>query len=66
VRPLRLGAQAALAVGLVVGVVALEPHHAPLVLEREHVGRDAVEEPAVVADDDRAAGEVEQRVLQRS
>src|SRR5262245_40758350 len=56
---LGLGAEPALAVGLVVLIVALEPHHTPLVLEGEHVGGDAVEEPAVVADDDDAAREIE-------
>jgi hypothetical protein len=30
------------------------------------VGRHAVEEPAVVADDDRAAGELEERLLERA
>src|SRR5438105_1608164 len=49
------GAQAALAVGLVVLAVALEG---------EHVRRDAVEEPAIVADDDDAAREREQAVLE--
>jgi len=34
-------------------------------LEGEHVGRHAVEERAVVADDDRAAGIGFQRVFQR-
>src|SRR5690606_41514107 len=33
-------------------------------LERQDVGGDPVEEPAVVADDDRAAGEGGERVLQ--
>ena len=35
-------------------------------LEREDVRRDAVEEPAVVRDHDGAAGEVEQRLLERA
>ena len=67
--PMRLigrGAQAPLPVGLVVLVVALEPDHLAVALEREHVRRDAVEEPAIVADDDRAAGEVEQRLFERA
>ena len=33
-------------------------------LEREDVRRDAVEEPAIMADDDGAAGEVDERVLE--
>src|SRR5438105_4453116 len=44
VRCLGVGAEAAFLVGLVVLVVALEPHHAALVLEGEHVRGDAVEE----------------------
>src|ERR1700710_1042008 len=35
-------------------------------LPRQDVRRDAVEEPAVVRGDDGAAGELEQRVLQRA
>ena len=43
---------------LLVGLeVALEPRHLRVALEGEHVGGDAVEEPAVVGDHDRAAGE---------
>src|SRR5437763_10371507 len=50
----------------VLGPRALEPRHLALALEGEDVSRDAVEEPAVVRDHDRAAGEVEQRLLERS
>src|SRR3954447_14584532 len=66
VRLIGCGAEAPLPVGLVVLVVALEPHDLAVPLEREHVGRDAVEEPAIVADHHRAAGEVEQRLLERA
>src|SRR5262249_42014379 len=59
-----VGAEAALAVGLVVLVVALEPDDLAVALEREHVRRDAVEEPAVVADHDRAAREAEKSLLE--
>src|SRR5450759_1192402 len=50
-------AQAAHLVGFVVLEVALEPLHVAVALEGEHVGGDAVEEPAVMADDNGAAGE---------
>ena len=50
------GAEAALAVGFVVLVVAFEPLDLALALEGEHVGGDAIEEPPVVADDHRTAG----------
>src|SRR5579883_2783957 len=45
-------------VGLIVLEVALEPLDVAVALEGEHVGRDAIEKPAIVADDDGAAGEV--------
>ena len=52
-----LGAEPLLPVGLVVGVAPLGPDRLALVLEGEDVGRDAVEEPPVVADHDDAARE---------
>src|SRR3954447_13049689 len=61
VRPVGLGAQALTPVRLVGLEVALEPLHLRVALEREHVRADAVQEPAIVRDDHRAAGEVEQR-----
>ena len=45
---------------------ALEPRHLRVALEGEDVRRDPVEEPAIVGDHDGAAGEVEQRVLERA
>src|SRR5207302_1036875 len=49
-----LGAELLLAEGLVLAEVALEPAHHRVTLERQHVGRDAIEEPAIMADDDGA------------
>src|ERR1043165_7008691 len=46
--------------------VALVPDHARVAFECEDVRRRAVEEPTVVRDDDRAAGEVFQRFLERA
>src|SRR5690606_37171260 len=46
----RVVAKAALLVFLVLAVVALEELHVAVALEGEDVGRDAVEEPAVMAD----------------
>ena len=40
--------------------------HLGVALEGQHVGGDAVQEPAVVGDHDRAAGERQQRVLERA
>jgi len=53
-------------VGFVVGVAALEEEDVAIALEGEDVGADAVEEPAVVADDDGTAGEALQAFLQGS
>src|SRR5579864_5663073 len=59
VRTVRLGAELPVAELLVLGEVPVEPAHFRVALEGEHVRRDPVEEPPIVADDDRAAGEVE-------
>src|SRR5512141_2123621 len=59
-----LGAEALVAVGLVVLVVPFVPDRLAVALEREHVRRDAVEEPAVVADDDRTAAERKERLFE--
>ncbi|KAF1858260.1 hypothetical protein Lal_00014761 [Lupinus albus] len=67
--PLRLGAflaEAFLLVGFVLLVVTVEEGDLRLAFEREDVGGDAVEEPAVVRDDHHAAREFQQRVFQRA
>src|SRR5215211_3151886 len=66
VRAVRLRTELLAAVLLVGLEVALEPRHLRVALEREHVRRDAVEEPAVVGDHHRAAREREQRLLERT
>ncbi len=60
------GAEPALAIRLVVLVVALEPDGLRVAFERQDVRGDAIEEPAVVADHDGAAGEVQQRLFERA
>src|SRR5215204_7020586 len=65
----RLGgvfAEARTLVLLILGEVPLEPEDFTVALEGEDVRGDAVEEPAVVADDDGAAGEVFERLLERA
>src|SRR5439155_576213 len=62
VRLIGFGAEAASAIGFVILIVALEPFDLAVAFEGEHVGRDAIEEPAVVADDDGAACKVEERL----
>ena len=58
--------QATLLVFLVLAVVALEELHVRIALEREDVGGDAVEEPAVMRDHEGVAGELQQRVFERA
>ena len=57
-------AEAFLALGFVGLVVAVAPDDFAIAFEGEDVGGDAIEEPAVVADDDGAAAEVDQGVFQ--
>ena len=65
-RPVGLGAELLVAEALVGLEVALEPAHLRVALEREHVGGDPIEEPAIVGDDHGAAGERQQRLLERA
>ncbi len=51
---------------LIILEVALEPFHVAVALEGQYVRRDAVEEPAIVADDHGAAGEILERLLERA
>src|SRR4029077_17624141 len=64
VRHVGVDAEAALPVRFVFLVVAFEPDRLTLALEGEDVRGDPVEEPAVVADHDRAAAELEQRLFE--
>src|SRR5437899_2921537 len=66
VRGRRFGAQAAKLVLLVFLEVAFEPFDMRVALEGEHVRGHTVEEHAVVADDDSAAGIGFERVFQRA
>src|SRR3984957_18033603 len=58
--------EATLLIFLVVGEIALEPFDMAVAFEGQHVGGDAVQKEAVVAYDDGAAGEVEQRLFERA
>src|SRR5690606_23035319 len=65
----RLGAflaEAALLVLLVLAIVALEELHVRITLERQNVRGDTVQEPAIVADHQRHARELQQRILERT
>ena len=58
-------AQAALLVFLVVGEVAFEPFDVAVAFESENVGRQAIEEKAVMRDDHGAAGKIFQCGFER-
>ncbi len=63
-RLIRFRAEANLALLLVGLIVAFVPDGFALPFKGEDVGGDAVQKPAVVADDDGAAAEVEQSVFE--
>src|SRR5207237_6254671 len=65
-RRVGFSAKTALPIRFVVLIVPLEPDDAAVALEGQDVRGDAIEEPAIVADDDGAAGVVEQRLLERA
>src|SRR5437879_6803153 len=46
--------------------IAFEPLDMAVAFEGQDMGRDAVEEPAIMADDDGAAGEILQRLFERA
>ena len=58
-------AQPAHLVGLVILEIPLEPLHVAVALERQDMRGDPVEEPAVMADDHRATGEIFQCFFER-
>ena len=66
VRDHGIGAEATHLVLLIVLEIAFEPFDVAVALERQDVGGDAIEKPAIVADDYRAAGNILQRLLKRA
>ena len=65
-RPIRLVAQPPTLVFLIGLEIALEPFYVAVALEGQDVGREPIQEEAVVADHHRAAGEILQRILERA
>ena len=57
------GSQTPLTILLVSLIVALEPRHPPIAFEGQNVRCDPIEKPTVMADNDGAACEVEQRLF---
>jgi len=55
-----------LVVDFVFRIVAVEPHHFAVAFEGEHVGRDAIEKPAIMGNHHGAAGGVFQRFFKRA
>ena len=66
VRDDRVLAEPAHLVLLVILEVALEPFDMAVAFERKDMRGDTVEEPAVMADNHRAAGEILERLLERA
>ena len=59
------GAEAAALIGLISLIIALEPFDMAITLKGQDMRGQTVEEPAIMADDHRAAGEIHQRLFQR-
>ena len=57
-------AEAAMAILVVVRPIAFEEYCTRVSLERENVGRNTIEKPAIMADDHGAAREAEERLLE--
>ena len=63
---IRCRAEATFPIGFVVLIVPFEPDDLAVALERQHVRRNPVQEPPIVADEDGAPGEIEQGVFERT
>src|SRR5512145_311315 len=57
-RLIRFFAETFFPIGLVIAIVALEPHDFAVAFKRKDVRRDPVEKPPIVTADDRTAGEI--------
>src|SRR3990172_12488846 len=60
----RGGAKAELSVGLILGVIPIEPDHFAFPLEGQDMCCDAVEEPTVMADDNGATRKILQSLFE--
>ena len=63
-RLIRIRSQTLLALRFICLVISFAPDRFAIPFERQNVRRDPVQEPAIVADDDRAAAEVQERIFQ--
>ena len=62
----RVGPQSSPSVCLILLVITLEPNDFAITLESQDVSRDSIEEPAIVADNDRATREIKESLLKSS
>ena len=56
-------AEPAMSLRFVIGIVAFKPHHLAVTLEGQDMRGHAVQEPTIMGDHHRAAGEIQQRLL---
>jgi len=52
------GAETVFAIGFVCGIVAVKPDYPAVTFKGENMSRDTIRKPAIMADDDRAAGKI--------
>ena len=60
---IRIAAEPAMPVRFIIGIVAFKPYHLAVALEAQNMRGHAVQEPTIVRDHHRAAGEIQQRLL---
>ncbi len=61
----RFLAEPAMPVRFIIGIIAFKPQHLAVALEGQDMRGHAVQEPTIVRDHHRAAGETQQRLLER-
>src|SRR5260370_12939000 len=55
-----------MAIGFVLGIIAVEPHNAAVAFERENVSSYAIQEPSIVAYNNRATSKILERFFKRA
>src|SRR5439155_10929333 len=65
-RSLRGCTKPTLTIGLVFRIVAIKPNRLAVTFEREDMGRDPIQKPAIVRDHHRATSEALQRLFKRA
>ena len=62
----RVYAQSAFLIGFIILIIALEPDNFGVSFKGKNMRSDAVQKPSIVANDQSATGEIEERILQRN